>query len=66
MVYSYKPEIKELSNSLKLIKPDVVPQGNKVSPKLLAILSKASEQEQKRICEQELKKYVKFKINKEV
>ena len=60
MVYSYKPEIQELSNSLKLIEPEVVLQGNKVSPELLAIQSKASEQGLKCVCEQELKKYVNF------
>ena len=31
MVYGYKLEIQELPNSLKLIEPEVVPQGNKVS-----------------------------------
>ena len=66
MVYSYKPEIQELPNSLKLIKPEVVPQGNKISPELLAIRSKASEQGLKRVCDQELKKYVKFQINNKV
>ena len=66
MVYGYKPEIQELPNSLKLIKPEVVPQGNKISPKLLAIRSKASEQGLKRVCGQELKKYVKFQINNKV
>ena len=44
MVYGYKPEIQELPNSLKLIEPEFFPQGNKVSPELLAIQSKASEQ----------------------
>ena len=66
MVYGYKPEIQELPNSLKLIEPEVVPQGDKVSPELLAIRSKASEQGLKRVCEQELKKYVTFQINDEV
>ena len=37
MVYVYKPEIQELPNSLKLIEPEVVPQGNKISPEVLAI-----------------------------
>ena len=66
MVYGYKPEIQELPNSLKLVEREVVPQGNKISPELLAIRSKASEQGLKRVCEQELKKYVKFQINDEV
>ena len=66
MVYSYKPEIQELPNSLKLIEPEVVPQGNKVSPVLLAIRSKASEQGLKRVCELELKNYVTFQINNKV
>ena len=62
MVYGYKPEIQELPNSLKLIEPEVVPQGNKVSPELLAIRSKASEQGLKRVCEQEIKKYIMFRL----
>ena len=66
IAYGYKPEIQELSNSLKLIKPEVVSQGNKISNELLAIWSKASEQGLKRVCEQELKKYVKFQINNKV
>ena len=33
---------------------------------MLAIQSKASEQELKRVCEQELKKYIKFQINNKV
>ena len=64
--YTAKKEIQELPNSLKLIEPEVVPQGNKISPELLAIKSKASEQGLKRVCEQELKKYVKFQINNKV
>ena len=66
MVYGYKPEIQELPNSLKLIEPEVVPQGDKVSPELLAVRSKASEQGLKRVREQELKKYVTFQINDKV
>ena len=66
MVYSYKPEIQELPNGLKLIEPEVVPQENKISPELLAIRSKASEQGLRRVCEQELKKYVKFQMNNKV
>ena len=51
---------------MKLIELEVIPQGNKASPELLAIQSKASEQGLKCVCEQELKKYVTFQINNKV
>ena len=55
-----------VSKQLEACQAEVVPQGNKISPELLAIQSKASEQGLKRVYEQELKKYVTFHINDKV
>ena len=66
MVYGYKPDIQELSNSLQLVEPDDVPRGDDITPELKNICNLASEQGAKRVCEQVIKRTDLFEINNEV
>ena len=64
MVYSYKPEIQELPNSLKLIKTEVIPQGNKVSPELLEIDQRPLNRDLSVFVSRNLRNTLRFRLTK--